>query len=502
MGPQMKRYLAPAAIIAIGLLTAQVILTLFVYQSNISLLKSLKAIARAGYLVVPNAQVMAALDAFLPAFCGGLFFTLTAGAGLALGGFILIYLWRVVFAGHPLLLFIIVIFWELGIYKAAQTDAPLLLTAAFILIPLLVLALMGKWLKKSLAVSDGKLVLIHLAAVLLIGGIWLPNMNTDVFVNIRDQLLLGNPAGQQINSFYYRYTLYPAEAFKALSQRQLKTARIQINEPRLFAQVEKSLRRADYLALASDIPMDLTVRSASGELIFGHKAQKVQEVSISRFLSAPKDVLKSFSKKTDQMQFLRAFTFFSLIIPSPLLLYFFIHTLISGLLFRIRHPVKRSALAAAACVILAAAGAYALYPFQSDLRIETAQAGIGAMLKSGDRDLRVAALKRIDDQDLPIAAYESTVLKLSKSPATAERYWTAKVLDNSDSAGTYQMLLHLLDDPHPNVVCMALYSLGNRDADQAVGEIKHVLKISDHWYVQWYAYNALKELGWIQPESV
>jgi len=498
----MKRYVAPAAFIAVGLLMAQAIFSLLVNQSNTELLKSLEALHQAGYLIVPNARVMASLDTFLPAFCGGLFFTLTAGAGLVLGTFILIYLWRFVLAGRPEVLLILVILWELSIYKAAQTDAPMLLTALFILMPLLVFALTMAWSNKSGETSGWRLGLTHLAAVLLIAGIWMPNVNADVFVNIRDQLLLSNPAGRAVNSFYYRYTLYPAEAFKTLHQKQLKTLRIQINDPRLSRQVEKSLRRLDYLSIASDIDTHLTVRSSAGKLLLSHEGKNIQEVPVSRFLADPKETLKSFSQKTDQMQFLREFTFFSLIIVSPLLLYFFIHWLVSGFFFWIRKPVKRSVLAAFACVLLAAAGASAIYPLQSGPQSNQFQANLGSELRSDKMDQRLRALKRIDEKDLPISGYESTLLELGKSSAVAERYWTAKVLDNSHSAGTYRMLRRLLQDPHPNVVCMALYSLGNRDDDRAIEAIKQVLKISGHWYVQWYAYNALKELGWIQPESV
>lgn len=503
MAPQMKRYTAPAAIVALGLCFAQAIFTLFVHNSNKALLQKLEAIAGAGYLVVPNSRIMAMLDAFLPAFCGGLFFTLTAGAALVMGTFILIYLWRFVFAARPEIFLIMVILWEIGIYKAAQTGAPLLMSTAFIGLPLLVLALMVKWVKAPVRPTGWQLTLPHLLAMLIIAGVWLPNLNADVFISIRDQILLSNPVGQKINSFYYRYTLYPAEAFKSLNQKQLNTAHIQISDPRLFAKIEKSLRRQDYLRVPLDSPADLSVRVSSDALFFKHKAQNILEVPVSRLLNAPKETLKSFSQKTDQMLFLRQFTFFSLIIASPLLLYFLIYTLLSGLFFWIRRPARRSAFAALACVVFAAASAYALYPSQPYTRPDPGRASsLGPKLQSGSRDQRIQALKLIDDEDLPVADYEPAISKLAESPAAAERYWAVKILRNSNSTDTYRLLLQVLYDPHPNVVCMALYSLGKRHAERAISEIKHVLRTSDHWYVQWYAYKALKELGWIQPESI
>ena len=47
-------------------------------------------------------------------------------------------------------------------------------------------------------------------------------------------------------------------------------------------------------------------------------------------------------------------------------------------------------------------------------------------------------------------------------------------------------------------VSMAMYSLGKRQDADAVNEIVYRINISDHWYVQWYAYRALKRLGWTQ----
>jgi HEAT repeat protein len=61
-------------------------------------------------------------------------------------------------------------------------------------------------------------------------------------------------------------------------------------------------------------------------------------------------------------------------------------------------------------------------------------------------------------------------------------------------------LLTLLDDPHPNIVSMAFYSLGQRGNRQAVPKIMKKIETSDHWYNQWYAYRALKSLGWRQSE--
>ena len=76
-----------------GLFTAQVIATLQVYISNKVLYRTLTAINDAGYLAVPNQQIMDRLQEFGPAFYGGLFFTLSVGAGLSLLSFAGAWVW-------------------------------------------------------------------------------------------------------------------------------------------------------------------------------------------------------------------------------------------------------------------------------------------------------------------------------------------------------------------------------------------------------------------------
>ena len=66
---------------------------------------------------------------------------------------------------------------------------------------------------------------------------------------------------------------------------------------------------------------------------------------------------------------------------------------------------------------------------------------------------------------------------------------------------TYKDLLVFLDDSYPNVVCMAFHSLGQRGKKRIVREIVKRIERSDHWYEQWYAYRALRTLGWTQIRS-
>ena len=113
---------------------------------------------------------------------------------------------------------------------------------------------------------------------------------------------------------------------------------------------------------------------------------------------------------------------------------------------------------------------------------------------------RVAALRIIEQKKLEVSSFPPYP-RLLTSPHIAERYQVARALAVSRRPETYIDLLAFLDDPHPNVASMAFYGLGQRGNRRGVSEILTRIKTSDHWYNQWYAYKALRALGWKQRKS-
>jgi hypothetical protein len=100
-----------AKVILLGLVTAQVIATIHVHLSNAELFHTLVSIRNAGYLVVPNQRVMPSLLKLSPAFYGGLFFTLSAGAGLSLLTLAAAWIWDRLFFRKKILLLLFLIPW-------------------------------------------------------------------------------------------------------------------------------------------------------------------------------------------------------------------------------------------------------------------------------------------------------------------------------------------------------------------------------------------------------
>jgi HEAT repeat protein len=112
----------------------------------------------------------------------------------------------------------------------------------------------------------------------------------------------------------------------------------------------------------------------------------------------------------------------------------------------------------------------------------------------------VAALREIGDPQLDACTHPAYADML-RSPHPQERYWLARALASSPSPAASADVLILLDDPHLNVRTQAVEALAQRRDRGAVREILKRLQTSSDWYFQFYAYRALRALGWNQTVS-
>jgi HEAT repeat protein len=139
-------------------------------------------------------------------------------------------------------------------------------------------------------------------------------------------------------------------------------------------------------------------------------------------------------------------------------------------------------------------------PFHRYESGEIGKSDLARTLESEDWRDRVGALRVAYEKGMEVAEFPSYD-RMLKSPHIPERYWLTKSLGVSRKPETQKDILALLDDPHPNVVSMAFYALGQRGDRAAIGEIVKRIKRSNDWYNQWYAYKALRSLGWKQTRS-
>jgi Ca2+/Na+ antiporter len=495
----MNRCPYAAKALILGLLVAQVLATVHVYLSNVELFRTLSAVKEAGYLVVPNETIMSRLHEFGPAFFGGLFFTFSVGAGLSMLSLSAAWLWdRLLIRNKPSLT-LFVMLWIAGLLVANLPWFCLMVTLYFVAIPLVVFLAALRWMPHGVGERLSLPTMVHFVPVLLLALLWTSQMDAGFFLAVRDKLLLSNAPGRQINDFYYKYTLYPAEAFKSLDQKILKTCHIDHpSEESFLPHIERALLNNDYLPLQGDPRVvDMTIGVRDNMLLLGNTGNTILQATLEEFLAAPGAMAKEFSQKTDRYPFFRLFTYYSLLIGLPLILYVFLYTLFRLVLCFFLDERASSMSASILCFL---AGISLLVLFQYGKGAEIKVEELEEALESERWQRRVAALKIVRQKGMDVAdfpAYQS----IRSSPHIVERYWLVNALGASRHPGTYEDILAFLDDPHPNVVCMAFNALGQKGETRAVDKIIKRIEMSDHWYEQWYAYKSLRSLGWKQRKS-
>ncbi|MCP4106707.1 MAG: HEAT repeat domain-containing protein [Desulfobacteraceae bacterium] len=505
--------------ILIGLVAAQILATLHVYLSNTELFNTVKAVTEAGYLAVPNAHVMQSLKGFWPAFCGGIFFTLTIGAFLTLFSFACIITWDSTTERSNSFLIMLVIFWLSSIFAVSSNGISPTGITHFVLIPATVFGavLIGKR-KSEVRIpevrtedkenseienqkSKIKNLIIHIVIFLVLALTGSMAITENIFVKIRDNLLLSNPVGIKVNGFYYKYTLYAAEVFRSDTQKLMRTCRLSIDNETLARQMKKILLNYNYLIIDKEtdkVNLDIVQKPADNKsatsLFFKKNNRITLEITSREFFNKPWQILKDFSEKNDRHIFLRSFTFSSLQILSAVILYlilFIPFRIISGF-FLTRS--KASIVAGALCLFM---GLTVLGYISFGEKININKENLSEMLESDNWQHRTAALHFIEESGIDIDKYPAYE-KLMSSLHISERFRLAKAMGFSRSHKTYQELLILLDDSNFNVVYSAFEALGRRREKKAVGEILKRIKSSDNWYVQLYAYKALRKIGWKQ----
>jgi Ca2+/Na+ antiporter len=517
----MKRAFQATAAFVCGLVVAQIIATLQVYVSNAGLHRTLLVLQEAGYLIVPNQNILPRLLTLDSAFWGGLFFTLSIGLFLTFLSWSAAWAWNRLFRRNRLFLFFCLLAWLTSLVLVNGKGLCILITLYFLFIPVTVFVAAARLSPQEKSPSGYRSLLL-LAPLLLLAVLWATQANSGFFLNLRDKLLLSNPLGTRISDFYYKYAYYPAEVFKSLDQKLLKCCTIaSIQRKPIEQALERTLIAYDYLPVEGPRhDADLVVREENDRLLFQHDGKTIVQTNLQNFLASPGKLLDEFSQKTDTCSPFRSFTLFSLLMSLPLFLYavcfslfYFVISFVSLAISSLpRHssapsppvwergrgeggPRISAWIASLLCLILGTALFFYIHGTAKEDKVDLARA-----LTSDHWETRVSALKLIEQRKLDIGDFEAYP-GLMKSHHVAERYWLVRTLGSSRRTSTYRDLLTFLDDPNTGVVSMAFYALGQRKDSRAVPEILKRVERSGDWYNQWYAYRALRNLGWKQSRS-
>jgi Ca2+/Na+ antiporter len=468
-----------------------------VYLSNTELLQSLNAIKDAGYLTIPNQNVMRGLKDFGPAFCGGIFFTFSVGAGISFIALSAAWAWDRLFSRKRYLLYVYLSLWLLFLVALNFHGFKLLVSLYFLIIPPAVFVFTARSLSHSNKQNRHRNEIIHIIPVIVLALFLFWQADGRMFTDFRDIFLLSNPVGSKINNFYYKYTLYPAEVFKSLNQKMLKTCRVEKVKKIITARaLQRILISNDYIPITSNIAVDLELIQKDNDFILRNRGEFILQRTSKEFFANPEKALKLFANKSDAHPIFRQIIFISLLMGLPIAVYMIGHgltSLVFSLFFNIRtSSVIASGICFVLCLIL-------FYSFHLNRSRNVSISNLPDALNSERWQERVAALKIIDEKGLEIRSFQAYP-KIFGSTCIPERYWFIRTLANSRSSATYRDLVNFLDDPHPNVQSMAFYALGQRGNTQAIGKIIHKIETSNDWYSQWYAYRALRSLGWKQTK--
>ncbi|MGD9062611.1 MAG: HEAT repeat domain-containing protein [Desulfobacterales bacterium] len=488
----------PIGILFIGLLIAQVMATTQVYLSNLKLYATVSAVIAAGYLAIPNQQVMGSLQKFVPAFFGGFFFTFTIGAGITLGTMAAAWVWDRFFCRHRYILFLFLSVWGASLLFVNIHGFNLIPTLYFLIIPPVIFKLTAKRQCQTEIRWCRMQQLVHVIPVPLLALLWFTQFDKAIFLDLRDNLLLTNHWGRKFSDFYYSYTLYPAEAFKSLDQKNIKTCALENIQTRSSHENLKSrLMAGGYLLLPNSAIVDLKIVQNRENLDFRSRQRLIFQIPLNQFLSDSQKILQRFSQRIDRQAPFRQITFLSLLLGFPVLIYMVLHAVWYYLLLGF---VERKTAGLTASIICLLVGIIVLIYFLSNRSDIIDIKDIPQALESDNWQTRVSALKTIQQQKLKITDYKAYP-QLLNSRIPQDRYWLVKTLAYSRGPGTYEDLLTFLNDKNTNVRCMALYALGVRKNPSAINPILERVKQSDSWYSQTYAYHALRTLGWKQTKS-
>ncbi|MBF0413757.1 MAG: HEAT repeat domain-containing protein [Desulfamplus sp.] len=500
-----------------GVIAAQIISSIHVFQSNLQLAETINSlnstlsnlnpaisdlnstISQNFLIAVPTGKALSNLTNIYPAFAGALFISLTAGITVSILSLFIITIFlklfkKVCIKNYCIKTYLIYFaIWSvitLLIYLNGQN----LFTAAYtFIIPIIVLFVLNclsfnclflnrlsknkniekpknycwtqlselsnknrKSNKRTKSNSEHKILIITIIITLSITGIfYYLKCDKSFFLRARDYILLSSRHGEILNDFYYRYNLYAVEAIKPTNFG--KSALQKSSEDH-----NKTIRFLCFVGLTLILP--ITIYLISYLSIF-HLIRFVTQKDTNRF------IVKFF--------------------PS----------IAAGLVN----------------IVIALFIFYSLYPLSltqkplniknmldhSDYRIRTE--GVRELCRYNNVTSKNRAIADKDGANTADRENNDNIwnypdfIKHAMNGNIAEKYWLANSFKTAKDCQALPYLKQLIDDPSINVQCAAIEAMAAICINQHDLNIVYILerKIvdSDEWYVQKKAYNALKRAG-------
>ena len=485
-------------ITVIGICISQIITTYHVYMANIQLANQIQYLQANGYFVVPNVHVLPQLQSLDIAFVGGLFFTGTIGLGIISITLFVSWFWKNLADKNKHFLIVIILLWIIAIYYAYMNGWGLFFLYLCIMLPLLLI------INEIIPKSDTELIpnphLFWCLPVLFMMIAGISTGRSISFISIRDYLLISNDLGYQLNDLYYRFTLYPGEIIKPIALKQQKTCYIfteKNDAKRYITAVERKYILYDYLVIPDKKKADVVLKIDPPNIIFQKNDKTVVLAKIMDFLRESKSVFSDFSAKTDDNDFFRMCILLSLVLSAPILFYIMVMQGMFGFFCLARIPafLCQWLVVGIMCIWIVLFVLQMPPDFSKNATQNDWQDSFKKAYQQTDWRQAVVLLK--SNQFTQTRNDHQLALKwLHETDHPVLKYWLIRFLSDSKIPTENQVFLDYLSDPDVNVVCQSLYALGRQRDRNLISPIKTFIKDCPHWYVQMYAYRALKRLGW------
>jgi hypothetical protein len=438
---------------------------------------------------------------FLPVFSGAFFLTFTLGAGVSIyslaGVRILLAReknWKLI----SLLLFPLV----LSLLMLAIDGSHPLFFLFFFCVPLITVYIAikiygskkNKWTAESISLSfehisgrqekqsfkellagwvreTAKGPYLFIPLLLFLAVFWSFQNTTSFFSNFRDLFLLSNTPGNMVNNFYYSHGMALAEAIRPFEKKPYKTYSF-VSEPgfELKENIQNEFRRHGLLHLENPCICDFAIKVDGDEIHAYHENRLLIKSNLGSFFSKSDNFFDKLNK-LDKNKYLRLLIHCSILFALPLLFYELLQILINCFSFFLPFEKEKGAF-------------FSLFISLTVITIFLASCYYPLNQEKQNRGIRKKKFNEI--------------VKFKNSKEPGKRIILCKYLTSKDSPDATEVLLSLLADPHLNVSCQAAHALGKQGNPEVLLELKNIVTGSEEWYRQWYAYKAMKNLGWNQ----
>jgi len=476
-----KKKLSIFSIIIFILTISEMIASSQIYISNKNLLEKIKTIQVNNEFITPSYKILPLLESFKESLYGGLFLVFTAGLCFGFAGFFSAVLAKKTKYKKTLLLISIIIV----ILATYNLHFKLVI---WITLPLSVFLLTFFKYNKNIKFNIHAVItaFVILASILTFRG-------DSFFLDFRDKVLMTSSFGKSINNFYYRFTLPPAEVIKPLKQKALKT--FNCNNINLKKKIYPLMKKFNYYPSDNINLSDLIISKNKKKIIFSDpKTSTISKViSTSKKLSYQNisKILSNFSDKNDHASFFRKITLAGLVFVFPLSLFFISYSLLLKLL---SFFLKPSFSEKATSLILLLLFLFLMKPLflHNDINRNNYLKYINI---SKNRFLQRDALKFAYEKKIRIndIIIKNNFLNTDYIPLA---YWSIlsfRIQNRQDLT----IIAKKLNDKSVNIRYKAYEKLGKAPywlKKEATELIKNHYPYIKNWYVQLYAFNALKKL--------